>query len=161
VTREIPLSRGLVALVDDEDFDWLSQWKWFLNTHGYAARKTSGAGGVRRRDIFMHREILCPHQGLLTDHKNGDRLDNRRANLRMCSRRQNNCNRAPSSGREYLGVSFDRTRGLWMARVSVNRRQTTFGRFATAEDAARAYDHHARILHGEFARLNFPDEKAA
>ena len=85
--KEIPLTRGKFALVDDEDYEWLSQWKWYCSTTGYAVR------GCKNRILYMHREIAKTKPGMLTDHINRNKLDNRKENLRFCSHRENMKNR--------------------------------------------------------------------
>lgn len=159
--REIPLSQGLVALVDDEDFEFLNQWKWFARkvtgskTH-YAARNVIVAPGVRRT-VLMHRQ-LCPQIGeWLSDHENRNGLDNQKANLRYAKQAQNLINRehartvAPLRGVHQL-------RNLsWQARIQLDGKSHSLGAYPTAEAAAKAYDAKAREIHGEFAVLNFPD----
>lgn len=164
MTREIPLSRGLVALVDDEDFDWLNQWKWnALGTgrrraHFYATRSATVEG--RRVLIYMHRAILSLGPGEIGDHSNGNTLDNQRANLRACSKAENTRNQAPQSRALPKGV-YAVTRGprtLYGASIKVDRVSKFLGHWATPEDAAKAYDAAARLHHREYARVNFPDE---
>lgn len=158
MTREIPLTRGFVAIIDDTDFEWLSQWKWQAKPHrrtAYAVRAVR-VGGKRIR-IFMHREILGCAPGEVTDHKNRDGLDNRRANLRTCTARQNSCNSVPPRKKSpYRGICKLRRR--WRAQIKHSGRQWHLGLFLTPEEAARVYDAAARLHHGEFAVLNFPPE---
>lgn len=104
----------------------------------------------------MHRIVLDAPQGTLVDHKNGDRLDNRRCNLRLATRSQNAANTPPKPGR-LKGVFFDKARNLWQARIMVNWKERYIGRFLTQEEAARAYDLKAREYFGEFAALNYPE----
>jgi hypothetical protein len=87
MTKMIPLTQGKFALVDDEDFEWLNQYKWRLR-NGYAGRDSSILLGPRR-NILMHREVAGTPEGLFTDHANGNKLDNRRCNLRICNKSQN------------------------------------------------------------------------
>lgn len=91
---EIPLTRGRAALVDAEDYDFLMQWKWCVIT-GYAVRTTTRAGGAKPKTILMHRVIVAPPEGFFVDHINCNRLDNRRANLRICTPEENTLNRSP------------------------------------------------------------------
>jgi hypothetical protein len=159
MAREIPLTLGLVALVDEDDFGPLSQWEWI------ATRSATGAKFyVQRKGCseLMHRVVIGAEKGQLVDHVNGDTLDNRRSNLRFCSRAQNSYNRGPSSNNSsgYKGVSATPKR--WQACIQIDRKKRFLGCFDTPEEAARAYDEAAREFHGEFARLNFPDlEEAA
>lgn len=159
--REIPLTRGLVAIVDDEDFDWLSQWKWHAHSTGngvYAARNTSvaeRAAGLGRT-VYMHRAICRPPVGLVTDHVNCDRLDNRRQNLRHATPRQNTWNSAMKGAVAFYGVRLCAQTKRFAARIKTPSGVKWLGRFDTPEEAARAYDAAARER-GAFARLNFPE----
>lgn len=138
-TKFIELSRGLHALVDAADYEWLSAMRWRASksrTKFYAVY-TNGKSVVQ-----MHRLILPPPDGLFIDHINGNSLDNRRCNLRLATRAQNNANR-PRVGGGYKGVSLDRKTGKWLAFIYL-------GMFDSAEAAAAAYDKQAESLHGEF-----------
>ena len=95
-------------------------------------------------------------RGQTVDHINGDRLDNRRANLRLCDRAQSTWNRGPRGGRKFKGVTMLPS-GRWQSYITARGCQQYLGLFNTAEEAAAAYDDAARRLHGEFARLNFPE----
>jgi hypothetical protein len=158
-SREIPLTKGYVAIVDAADFDWLSQWRWRAwrgknNKTPYAGRLSTIASG--HRYISMHRLIAGAARGQIVDHINGHGLDNRRANLRLCTIRQNNFN-APcraDSRTGYKGVRPER--GKWGARIKIDGVERWLGSFPSIEEAARAYDAAAMLVHGEFARLNFP-----
>lgn len=159
MTKQIPLSRqkrrnsknaGLVALVDDEDFEWLSQWNWTaVSTHrkngGYAVRVENG------RMILMHRQILEALDGTEVDHVNGQGLDNRRSNLRFATRQQGLANRSvfKSNRSGFKGVHFDPNAGKWKMVFSAH--------FDSAEEAARVYDQLARLVFGKFAKTNFDD----
>lgn len=167
MAREIPLSRGFVTIVDDADYEWLSQWKWsYKNVGGGGAVAESYAGRTdnhRRKTLYMHREILQASKGDYCDHINGNGLDNRRSNLRLCTNGQNLFNkdkpRIRKATSKYKGVVLRRTsrgRVSWAARIKANKKGYWIGTFATELDAARAYDAAARELHGAFAYLNFP-----
>ena len=166
--KEIPLTRGLVAIVDDEDFEWLNQWKWCARRRldertQYAGRQTPDpTRRAKQRMVFMHRLIVeCP-DGMVVDHINGNGLDNRRSNLRICTHAENLRNRGGNRGStsKYKGVS--RCAGSrsnpWQALIESNRKKYLLGYFPTEEAAARAYDAKALELHGAFARTNFPQE---
>jgi hypothetical protein len=156
-TRTIPLSNGMVAIVDAEDYAKLAQHTWTANTRArtvYALRGEMRQG--RPCTIHMHREILGlqlgdPHEA---DHINGNGLDNRKENLRIATRAQNARHQTlrplPSSG--FRGVN--RQRNVWRARIAVNGRRLCLGTFKTPEEAAAAYDTAAREHHGEFAATN-------
>lgn len=147
--KKIPLTRGMFALVDDEDYEFLSQWKWFCDSNNYAAR------GCKER-ILMHRLINKTPEGLDTDHINGNRLDNRRSNLRSAHRWQNAVNRPRQSNNTsgFKGVSLHKRNGKWQAWVIQNKIQYHLGYFQTKYDAAAAVDREALKRTGEFARLN-------
>lgn len=151
-----------VVYVDDVDADMAAS-TWFVNDRGYAVRR---AARPHRLNIRMHRVIMRRVLGRelerweLVDHINGDRLDNRRSNLRLCNNSQNGFNRdVPAhNSTGYKGVSrntYQTGPRPFQANITVNRRKVYLGSFATAQDAARAYDAAARQLAGEFARGNF------
>lgn len=154
MAREIALTKGRVAIVDDEDFDALSAYRWSAATaksknskHTYASRR--GA----KSPIYMHREILGAPKGLRVDHINGDGLDNRRCNLRLCTNSQNLANQmAVRNPTGFKGVT-PAWAGRWRAQ---GHNRKALGTFDTVEEAARAYDDYARSAFGAFARLNFP-----
>jgi len=151
--KEIKLPQGKTTIVDDENYEWLNQWKWHCNTNGYVMR-TVRTNKVRR-NIIMHRVILKLNStDVETDHINRNKLDNRRANLRIATRSQNNTNKDARGKSKYLGVYF--TDGKYpCAQVRFNGKKYYLGLFKTEEDAAKAYDKKALELYGEFANLNF------
>ena len=159
--KRISLTQGKYALVDDEDHARLSRHKWrALRTRPnvwYVAcyiRKKDGT----RTTSYMHRVILNVPIGMQVDHVNGNRLDNRRANLRVCNNAANQQNQGltnrNSSG--YRGVSLrkDRITKPWHACIKVNKQTIYLGCYRTPKAAARAYDKAALKYHGEFARTN-------
>jgi hypothetical protein len=156
--REIRLTKGLSALVDAADFDWLSQWNWCANQGRYAVRQShrEDRADGKRGFIHMHREILAPPVGMYVDHVNGDGLDNRRANLRVCTRQQNAQNGRGDLRADKLRGAFA-IKDRWQAIIIANGHRHYLGTFRTQEEAARVYDAAARQLHGDFAVLNFGD----
>jgi hypothetical protein len=148
--KEIKLTRGKVALVDDEDFEYLNQWKWFFNK-GYAGRHTGPRH--RRKLVLMHRDILCVPDGLVTDHINHDGLDNRRSNLRSCTRAQNYANSDIHSNNTSgaKGVRLRKDTKKWSAIIKHNQKVIYLGCFKNLDEAARAYKDKAREIYGEFA----------
>lgn len=159
-TREIPLTQGKVAIVDAADYEWLSQWKWYamMAGEGYAARSVRLPDG-RKGIALMHRVILEPRSDQDVDHIDGNGFNNSRSNLRACTHGENlhNQRKARINTSGFKGVFYDRRVGKWQAQIKVNNKNRSFGLHNTPEDAARAYDKAARELHGDFARLNFPD----
>lgn len=165
MTIEIPLTKGFVALVDDEDAEAvLAAGSWHAleaPTVTYAARRDPQPG----KNVRVHLHTFLTGL-LLVDHANGDGLDNRRANLREATRQQNAQNRRRRCDNRagFKGVSkVYRRRNLWRAVIHVRGQQVSLGCFRTPEEAALAYDTAARDLFGEFAALNFPrvGERAA
>lgn len=161
--REITLSKGLVALVDCADYDWLSRYKWHAtpcrgSVNFYAARSEYVGYKKSPLSIRMHREILGlkPGDGLEGEHIDPrGTLDNRRSNLRIATPGQNGCNkhiiRSNTSG--YKGVSLHRETGKWLAQIQHNHKNQFLGLFMTKEAAHSAYCSAATRLHGEFARF--------
>src|ERR1035437_3647324 len=142
------------AFVDDEDYERvMSAGPWHLLTRANAcsyAVHTSQS----KTNVFMHRLIMGALPGQDVDHINHSGLDNRQANLRICTRSQNMANQRVRRGTRYKGVSWNTADGAWRAHIKVSGRQRLIGTFASEEDAARAYDAAAVTAWGEFARLN-------
>lgn len=156
--KELHLTKGFVALVDDSDYEQLSRWKWTYS-HGYALRhEKHNKKSIR---IMLHRQIMGSPSNLDIDHRDGNGLNNQRNNLRVCTRTQNNANRKPyQSGKssQFKGVSFrrDRLQNPWRATIGFNNERLSIGVFSTEVEAAKAYDERAKDLFGEFALINFP-----
>ena len=158
--RTIPLTRGKVAIVDDEDFERFGGFKWYADKrNAWYARRAFGPRS-HRKSVYMHRQILNAPPSLECDHINGNGLDNRRCNLRLCTRSQNNMNRHRSCGgsSRFKGVGRHNPRNKWRAYIGDNGKLHHLGLFANEIDAAHAYDNAATELFGEFASLNFPHE---
>ena len=158
--RLIPVGhKGDHAVVDAEDYEWLSAWAWDLK-RGYATR-----GGTKSRvngNRFMHRSILSARPGEICDHINGDTLDNRRCNLRIVTATENARNRRAKTQRwgrkphaHYKGLSW--TPHGFIVRIGLERKQIYLGTFQDEIEAALAYDRAALHHYGEHARLNFPE----
>lgn len=157
--REVPLSRGLVAIVDDEDFDRVTRLRWYATPVQQRERRfyaiTSVASDGRSRTIYMHRLILNAGAKQIVDHANNDGLDNRRANIRIGTRSLNNANARWAVGKSgFRGVYQKSSR--WSVQIWRDGQRHTIGSFADKEDAARAYDAAALAFFGDFATLNFP-----
>ena len=157
MTKEIPLTQGKVALVDDADYEWLMQWKWSC-CNGSPARIPSRTSNEPRKLVYMYREIMQAPDDMEVDHKNLNRLDCRRENLRLATRTQNMRNRKAYANNRtgFKGVSpTNSQRSPFKAEIKLFGKKIYLGSFASAEDAAKAYDIAAIKLFGEFARLNF------
>lgn len=158
MAKQLALSNGGFAIVDDEKFDYLMQWTWRRGSRGYVVRSRLKGDGPGPHVILMHRVLLDVPDGMLTDHVNRDKLDNRIANLRICTQSENGFNKAAlvQAISKYKGVSWFAPRGLWVAKVQKGGDVVYLQYFKDEKEAALAYDYAARIHHGEFASVNFP-----
>lgn len=134
--KTIKLTQNKTVKVDDSDYQWLNQYKWYFHVQGYAVRKSKG------KAILMHRLIMNTPEGMDTDHINRDKLDNRRENLRVCTHAENMRNRnihrpykprtpGSSAGR----ISFSTLRGVWEVKVQRNGIRKYYGSYKKKEDA--------------------------
>ena len=149
--RKIKLSKNLYALVDNEHYESLSQYKWHVTSGGYAGRTLWKS---KPKYLFMHRLITnCP-VGKQVDHINGNRLDNRKSNLRIVDEKFNHINvakrRTNKSG--HKGVDWRKDKKKWRARVQIDKRQYSLGHFTNLSDAVKAYEAASTKLFGEFKR---------
>lgn len=145
-------NKGEEILVDDEDFLDLRQWSWSINAHGYAARGYQIAG--RRIGEIMHRRLMGLTVGdkRQVDHIDGNRLNNQKSNLRVCTNLENSRNRKAQGGNAgYKGVYWRASTRRWLANIGHLGKTYFLGSFDTAEEAHRAYCAAAAIFHGEFA----------
>jgi hypothetical protein len=153
--RRIPLGNGLFTIVDAEDYDMLSKYKWM-------ARRTGGVTfyaycRIQGKPVSMHRMIMHPRKGYVVDHIDGNGLNNRRCNLRECTQEQNRANARPRGGVSgFVGVypSGDK----WVAGIIYRGKHLHLGRFADPVEAAKARDRKAYELLGEYAYLNHPQD---
>lgn len=158
--KRIKLSRGKTCKVDDSDFAWLNKNKWFANgkypfVDFYAMRAGLFSDGERKnKKILMSREIMqCP-KGFVVDHINGDTLDNRRSNLRICTFGQNVVNNKTRNNQVgYKGV-YVGYKGKFRAMICSKGKRIWLGEHPTAKCAARVYNEAAKKYHGEYANLN-------
>lgn len=147
-----------VALVDDVDYEDVSQFSWMLDSKGYAFRNLPRNGGKTKHQ-YLHSYLLGTKPGFEIDHKDTNKLNNQRgSNLRHATHAQNNANRKKLTGASsrYKGVFWHKATGKWQAQIGLNGLQLPLGYFVIEEAAAHAYDRKALELFGEFARLNFP-----
>lgn len=148
--REIALTKGAVAIVDDDDYEWLSSYNWHVTSNGYAARRTN------RHILYMHRQIMDVQPESEIDHINLIKLDNRRENLRVCSHGQNMRNTKIGSNNSsgYKGVCYHKNCKKWVSYISINGKRYHLGCFLTDTEAAFAYNNAANEYFGEFAKIN-------
>jgi len=157
--KEISLTQGKVALVDDIDYDRVSQYKWCAyESRGIWYAMSNIKIDKKYRHTKLHRFILGLSVGQKcdVDHINHNTLDNRRCNLRVCSHSENMKNRLRGVGTSrFIGVSWDKQSRKWVVNIRVNNRQRNLGRYIFEELAALAYDFAALKYHREFANFNF------
>lgn len=154
---ELTLLRGEITLIDDSDAEWASKYQWRLSHQGYAVRSEQTKAGYR--EVSIARELLNAPSGFEVDHINRDRLDNRRCNLRLVTKQQNQMNRSKLSGTtsRFIGVYIHRGRKkMWDSRITIGGRIIWLGSYYDETEAALAYDNMAKKMKGEYANLNFP-----
>lgn len=146
--------RGTFAIVDDVDVMRLIEYPWFLHKHGYAVTNIDG------KQVTMHQFLYTGEPCEYIDHKNRIRLDNQKSNLRPSTFSQNLSNSAPRFGRKYKGVYEEKHKKFkrFHAQATKDGKRYSFGRYHSAEEAAKAYDEGIKELRGEFAYLNFPND---
>lgn len=153
MTMTIFTTKGVPILVDDEDYESLACYNWYLAA-GYAERYVAGSGKPGKR-VRMHRQIMGLEAGdpREVDHDNQIRTDNRRLNLRVCTEAQNQRNKPlqKNSTTGVKGVSFQKAKGKYQAKITINGKRIHIGVFSSLEEAGRAYAEAANRLHGEFA----------
>lgn len=157
-TKWIPLTKGLFALVDDSDYELTSQFTWTAlvckrTAYAYFRRRAAGRSPV----TLMHRMLMNAPVGTQVDHINSNGLDCRRSNMRVCSIAENHRNirkRINPTSSRYKGVTWDKNRMKWMAKIKCDQKFIFLGRFTAEESAARAYNVEALRLFGKFALLN-------
>jgi len=152
--KRILLNKGLSTIVDDKDYAELVQYNWhviMIDRIQYAERKEG------KKNIRIHRQIMNPTKTNVVDHINGNGLDNRRSNLRICTPNQNRCNvHAKDSTKTsiYLGVCWDKRDEIWKAQIQKNGKKINLGNYKAEREAAIAYNLAARVLFGKFANIN-------
>jgi len=138
--KEILLTQGMVTLVEDEDFEWLNQWRWTAHKsrNTYYAHRSETIGG-KKRTVIMHRILLDLPEGYLPDHIDGNGLNNQRSNLRAVTIRQNNQNNHRVKTSQYPGVRWHKKNKNWLAAIRYDGKFRHLGCFTEEIDAFRAY----------------------
>ncbi|HEX9503641.1 MAG TPA: HNH endonuclease [Patescibacteria group bacterium] len=156
LSKTILTNKGVSVKIDSEDYNRLSKYSWYINDSGYAMTtiydpKTQ----LSNLKIRMHRLIMNSKKGELVDHRNNNRLDNRKSNLRVCNLQTSarNVKRHKDNQNPYKGIQ--KVGNKWYTRICLNRKAYQTGPFKTSHQAALAYDLWAIDLHKEFANLNF------
>lgn len=159
---KLPLNKGLFTKIDAEDFVKLNVIKWSLTYSGGSRLKKRpyASGKIKNKAVGLHRFLLgVTDKNIQVDHINGDSLDNRKCNLRICSPSENryNTRKRKRNKSGFKGVHQKKSDGRYRAQIKKDYHYFFLGDFISPEDAARAYDAKAKELFGEFAYLNFPD----
>ncbi|MCK5016913.1 MAG: hypothetical protein KAS32_07555 [Candidatus Peribacteraceae bacterium] len=155
--KEISLTQNKATIVDDYNYQWLSKYKWYAkkDKYTYYAVRNSNKKGCEQKLIFMHREIIKTPSNKKTDHRNGNGLDNRELNIRICTNSQNNQNRHRAWGKSmFKGVSWYKRYKKWQVKIRSGK-LIHCGYFHTEIEAAKRYDEKAKELFGEYANCNF------
>ena len=148
IMKRIPLTQGKFAIVDDDIYEFVNQWKW------HAIKGAITWYAVRGHHTRMHRVIMGTPYKMETHHINGNGLDNRKDNLQICSKSNHNYTKSPKTGK-YKGIAIGWREGIWQARITINGKRISLGYYAYAKEAARAYDKAALEYCGVYARTNF------
>jgi len=158
--KQIPLSQGKFALIDDEDYERVSKYKWCVNSSGYAVRsfrELQANGNYKQKAMKMHRFIMNANEGDgIIDHRDTIRINNQKYNLRVASfvenLRNQKINKNNKSG--FKGVRLHKPSSLYIAQIGINGKQKHIGYFKCPVEAAKAYNEAAIKYFGEFAQLN-------
>lgn len=156
MTCRIRCSSGKYALIDPEDYEYLSKFNWNDYTGYPRTFRRRKSENNKLIGTSMHALILKAPKGLAIDHINGNTLDNRKKNLRIVTSQQNGCNRKLGSNNTtgYKGVTYHKRDRLYQSSIKIKGKRQYLGWFKTAEEAANAYNKASKILHGEFGRIN-------
>lgn len=155
--RLIPLTQGQLVQVDNKNYTWLNQWKWYALKHGktfYAQRSVWNKEKKKPNVIKMHVLIMNPPKGFEVDHQDHNGLNCQEFNMRNCLHLHNNMNKSSSGKSKYLGVYPSPTNKKWCAQIKINGIAKHLGTFIKEGDAAQAYNNAAKEHHKEYANLN-------
>lgn len=159
---QITLKNGAVIQIDEEDYAIVEKHRWYTTKSG-SRKKTYACTKINGQKVLIHRIILSAESGQVVDHINGDGMDNRKVNLRLCTHTQNLWNQKKNKNNRsgYKGVFYSQHHGRWAAEINADRTRHFLGYFEVIEDAARAYNEAAIKYHGHFAELNRIGEAAS
>jgi len=160
--KQIPLTQGQFAIVDDEDYDFLMQWKWVAQKSKKTFYAFKSVAAPKKSRILMHRLLIkVSDPKIYVDHRDGNGLNNQKSNLRPCTPTQNQHNQQLSKNNKtgFKGVYFSSANNKFVSTIMVNKKALFLGLFTNPIDAALAYDIAAIELHKDFSRLNFPEQK--
>lgn len=158
MTKQIPLTQGKFAVIDDIDYEMVICFKWTaITNHGnwYAVRRVTYAP-KKSRILSLHRFITNAPSNMEVDHINGDGLNCTRNNMRVCTQKQNSTNKKKpiNSTSGYKGVTWNKTKKKWIAQIKVSQKKIHLGGFNDPKSAAKAYNEAAKKYFGEFAHIN-------
>ena len=147
---------GSFFVIDTQDLPAVSQFTWFLGKRGYPVAHASRKSSTPNKTFPLHRYLMNPEDGYDIDHITGDKMDNRRSNLRVCTHQENMFNQTLKSSNKtgFCGVSKNRRTGTYEAYLHINGSKKYLGMYSSAEEAARVRDEAAMLYYGEYARLN-------
>lgn len=159
MSKEIKLTKGKTTIVDDDSYEYLNKWKWHCTSRNYAMRTEMING--RKHGVLMHRFIMNAEKGVEVDHINHNTLDNRKENLRICTRNENEHNRSKTNienprnySSKYKGVAINKQNNYYEAKIIKDSKKIFIGYFEDEVVAANAYNEYAKKYFGEFACLN-------
>ena len=153
--KEIKLTTGQCAIVDGKDFEWLNQWKWYAvkTKYQFYAGRTLILVGEQTMQ-FMHRLILSAEKGEEVDHINRNSLDNRRENIKICTRSENNRNRQVFGTSKYRGVCWNKGSKKWASYLVTEYEKFYLGLFKEEKDASDAFNKKYKEIHGKMPPKN-------
>jgi len=156
---KLKLTQGKVALVDEEDFERVSKYKWhYVDVSSNRARTKAfyARALIDGKNVYLHRLITNALKGKVVDHKNHDTLDNRKENLRICTRQENqrNCLKRSNNTSGFRGVSWRKQHKKWEAKIKYDGKTLHLGMYVDKNEAAKRWNEVAKTLYGEFAYLN-------
>ncbi len=157
--KKISLSQGKNAIVDDEDFDYLNQWKWYAREdyQAFYASRNLRMGNGKRKTISIHNILMGKKRGKVIDHINNNGLDNRKENLRFCTNRENTWNQRKKYGQSsrFKGVSWSSLKKLWIVQITLNGKVIKLAECKNERKAGKIYDTYATKMFGKFALINY------